>query len=167
MFKTPSQSYFVMAVWRDYLRCPSKREDHCFSCILSCKAWIPPDWRQFFPQALGTQCGSWCGRPPGTWASLGSLGLWQVPDRYLQANHILSEALDLRLHLLPWHHPAPVQATCSRKCRGKLVPPWGLKVKRVPTWGPEWEGSPKGRVCICVWLTLCSTAETDTTLESN
>ena len=76
-------------------------------------------------------------------------------DRYLQANHILSEALDVRLHLLPWHHRAPVQATCSRKCGGKLVPPWGLRVKRVPTWGPEWEGSPKGRgMYMCMADTL-------------
>ena len=55
---------------------------------------------------------------------LGFLGLpGAVTDSYLQADHILSEALDLRLYLLPWRHRAPVQATGSRKCRGKPVPP--------------------------------------------
>lgn len=55
---------------------------------------------------------------------LGFLGLpGAVTDSYLQADHILSEALDLSLYLLPWHHRAPVQATGSRKCRGKPVPP--------------------------------------------
>ena len=38
----------------------------------------PQTGGRFFPQPLGTQCGSWCGLPPSTWASSGSLGLWQT-----------------------------------------------------------------------------------------
>ena len=121
----------------------------------------PQTGGRFFPQALGTQCGRWCERPPGTWASSGSLGLWQTGD------HILSEALNLRLYLLPWHHRAPVQVTASRKCRGKPVPPWGQNHTRphVGTWVGR--KSKREGVYVCVRLTLCSTVETNATLESN